>query len=271
MPRVCVANRRGRDAGERGRFRPVARESLPARRRHFHVSCEFFSSRRHSSPSYSRLRPHRTAGNDQTERRRLTAQDLRLAVGRRRDDRTRRGESYTSEHSPSVASICCCVEGHGPSEEASKLGGFQVPIFLYENVHLVPGQTVEYLRAFAERWLPLSDEYDSDLYTLSGFFQPDVLYNTQPTVNILWTIHSWEVWDGRHARGSVRSISGRRTSSTRLLSVGAVVGPTRSSNRSRFRRSRRRARQRFAPARRSSTTSSLCGRSMRSIRHHLPR
>ena len=77
-----------------------------------------------------------------------------------------------------------------------------MPIFLYENVHLVPGQTVEYLRAFAERWLPLSDEYDSDLYTLSGFFQPDVLYNTQPTVNILWTIHSWEVWDGRHARGS---------------------------------------------------------------------
>ncbi len=78
-----------------------------------------------------------------------------------------------------------------------------MPIFLYESVHLVPGQTVEYLRAFAERWLPLSDEYDSDLYTLSGFFQPDVLYNTQPTVNILWTIHSWEVWDGRHARGSV--------------------------------------------------------------------
>ena len=77
-----------------------------------------------------------------------------------------------------------------------------MPIFLYESVHLVPGQTVEYLRAFAERWLPLSDEYDSDLYTLSGFFQPDVLYNTQPTVNILWTIHSWEVWDGRHARGS---------------------------------------------------------------------
>jgi hypothetical protein len=75
-------------------------------------------------------------------------------------------------------------------------------VFLWENIHVVPGQTAEYIRGFAERWLPLSDEYDRDLYRISGFFTPDVLNTTHPAVRALWTIQSWEAWDARHTRGT---------------------------------------------------------------------
>ncbi len=75
-------------------------------------------------------------------------------------------------------------------------------VFLWERVHMVPGHTAEYTRAFADRWLPLSDEYDRDLYRLSGYFVPDVLNTTHPAVNILWTMGTWEAWDGRWARGT---------------------------------------------------------------------
>jgi hypothetical protein len=77
-----------------------------------------------------------------------------------------------------------------------------VTVFLYENIQVVPGQTAEYIRGFGDRWLPLSDEYDRDLYRISGFFTPDVLNTSHPAVTALWTIDSWETWDKRHARGT---------------------------------------------------------------------
>ncbi len=75
-------------------------------------------------------------------------------------------------------------------------------VYLWENIQVVPGQTGEYIRAFVDRWLPLSDTYDRDLYRISGFFTPDVLNTTHPSVNALWTIDSWETWDARHSRGT---------------------------------------------------------------------
>ena len=69
-------------------------------------------------------------------------------------------------------------------------------VYLWENIEVVPGQTAEYMRAFAERWLPLSDAYDRDLYRISGFFTPDVLNTSHPAVRALWTLSSWETWDG---------------------------------------------------------------------------
>ena len=75
-------------------------------------------------------------------------------------------------------------------------------VFLYENIQVVPGQTAEYIRAFGDRWLPLSDQYDRDLYRISGFFTPDVLNTSHPAVTALWTIDSWETWDKRHSRGT---------------------------------------------------------------------
>ncbi len=74
--------------------------------------------------------------------------------------------------------------------------------FLWERVHLVHGQTTEYIRLVAERFLPLSDKYDRDLYIPSGFFVPDVLNTTHPSVRILWTLGSWETWGNRHSRGT---------------------------------------------------------------------
>ena len=74
--------------------------------------------------------------------------------------------------------------------------------FLWENVHMVPGQTAEYTRLFSERWLALSDKYDRDLYAVSGFFVPDVLNTSHPAVRILWCLGSWETWGGRHSRGT---------------------------------------------------------------------
>ncbi len=74
--------------------------------------------------------------------------------------------------------------------------------FLWENVHMVPGQTAEYMRMFSERWLALSDKYDRDLYAVSGFFVPDVLNTSHPAVRILWTLGSWETWGARHSRGT---------------------------------------------------------------------
>ena len=130
---------------------------------------------------------------------------------------------------------------------AERRGGFRCRSSCTKACILCRDKRSSICAPFAERWLPLSDEYDSDLYTLSGFFQPDNLDNTQPTVNILWTIHSWEVWDGRHAGGLVEEhLLARRTSSTPLRSAGVADGPTRSSNRFRFLRSRRRARKQFA-------------------------
>lgn len=75
-------------------------------------------------------------------------------------------------------------------------------VYIWERVHVVPGQTAEYVRGFAERWLPLSDKYDRDLYILSGLFVPDVVNTTHPAINVLWTLDSWEAWDARHARGT---------------------------------------------------------------------
>jgi len=93
--------------------------------------------------------------------------------------------------------------GFGTLNHALNLGGANiVTVFLWENIQVVPGQTAEYLRAFADRWLPLSDAYDRDLYRLSGFFTPDVLNTSHPSVNALWTIDSWETWDARHSRGT---------------------------------------------------------------------
>ena len=77
-------------------------------------------------------------------------------------------------------------------------------VFLWENIQVVPGQTGEYIRGFGERWLPLSDKYDRDLYQLSGFFTPDVLNTKHPAVNALWTIQSWEAWDARQQRGDAQ-------------------------------------------------------------------
>ena len=74
--------------------------------------------------------------------------------------------------------------------------------FLWERVHMVHGQTTEYMRLFSERWLALSDKYDRDLYAVSGFFVPDVLNTTHPGVRILWTLGSWETWGNRHSRGT---------------------------------------------------------------------
>ncbi len=74
--------------------------------------------------------------------------------------------------------------------------------FLWERVHMVHGQTTEYMRLFSERWLALSDKYDRDLYAVSGFFVPDVLNTSHPSVRILWTLGSWETWGNRHSRGT---------------------------------------------------------------------
>ncbi len=76
-----------------------------------------------------------------------------------------------------------------------------MPIYLYENVELVPGETGEYMRAFRERYLPLNEKYE-DFNRLSGFFSPDVLYTTSPRVVILWTIPGWEGWGTRSYAGS---------------------------------------------------------------------
>jgi hypothetical protein len=75
-------------------------------------------------------------------------------------------------------------------------------VYLWENVHLVPGMTSEYARAYAERWLPLSDKYDRDFLRVTGFFLPNVLNATNPTVNILWTVDSWESWGNAATRGT---------------------------------------------------------------------
>lgn len=75
-------------------------------------------------------------------------------------------------------------------------------VYLWENIQVVPGQTAEYIRGFGERWLPLSDTYDRDLYRISGFFTPDVLNTSHPAVRALWTISSWDTWDARHTRGT---------------------------------------------------------------------
>ena len=77
-----------------------------------------------------------------------------------------------------------------------------MPVYLWENVHLVPGMTSEYMRGYSERWLPLSDKYDRELLRVSGFFMPNVLNATNPTVNILWTVDSWESWGNAGTRGS---------------------------------------------------------------------
>jgi hypothetical protein len=60
--------------------------------------------------------------------------------------------------------------------------------------------TSEYMRGYAERWLPLSDKYDRDFLRFSGFFVPNVLNATNPTVNILWTVDSWESWGNAATR-----------------------------------------------------------------------
>ena len=86
-----------------------------------------------------------------------------------------------------------------------------MPIYFYENVELVPGETGEYMRAFRERYLPLNDRYE-DFNRLSGFFSPDVLYTTSPRVVILWTIPRWERLGESHAtgfrRGTTRQVTG---------------------------------------------------------------
>jgi hypothetical protein len=74
-----------------------------------------------------------------------------------------------------------------------------MPIFLYENLFMMPGKSGEYVQSFAEKYLPLNDQYDSKWLRLSGLFHPDVLYATQPRVAILWTIPDWESWAGRMA------------------------------------------------------------------------
>jgi hypothetical protein len=75
-------------------------------------------------------------------------------------------------------------------------------VYLWENVHLVPGMTSEYMRAYEERWLRLSDKYDRDFLRVSGFFMPNVLNATNPSVNILWTVDSWESWGNAGSRGT---------------------------------------------------------------------
>ena len=45
-------------------------------------------------------------------------------------------------------------------------------IFLWEHIHMVPGQTTEYIRLFSERWLALSDKYDRDLYGCRASSRP---------------------------------------------------------------------------------------------------
>ena len=77
-------------------------------------------------------------------------------------------------------------------------------VYLWENIQVVPGQLGEYIRGFGDRWLPLSDKYDRDLYQISGFFTPDVLNTKHPVVRALWTIQSWEAWDARHERGDAQ-------------------------------------------------------------------
>jgi hypothetical protein len=74
-----------------------------------------------------------------------------------------------------------------------------VPLFLYESLIMFPGKSGEYCTTFAEKYLPLNDDYDSKWLRLSGFFTPDVLYSTQPRIAILWTIPDWEAWGGRMA------------------------------------------------------------------------
>ena len=76
-----------------------------------------------------------------------------------------------------------------------------MPIYLYENVELVPGETGEYTRAFRDRYLPLNEQYD-DFNRLCGYFEPDVLYTTSPRVVILWAIPEWEGWGSRRYAGS---------------------------------------------------------------------
>jgi hypothetical protein len=77
-----------------------------------------------------------------------------------------------------------------------------VTVFLWENIKVQPGQTSEYIRGFGERWLPLSDRYDKDLYQISGFFVPDVLNTSHPAARALWTMGSWDTWVDRHTRGT---------------------------------------------------------------------
>jgi hypothetical protein len=81
-----------------------------------------------------------------------------------------------------------------------------MPVYLWENVHLVPGMTAEYTRAYEERWLRLSDKYDRDFLRVSGFFLPNVFNATNPTVNILWTVDSWESWGNSGLRGTPEEV-----------------------------------------------------------------
>ena len=79
-------------------------------------------------------------------------------------------------------------------------------VYLWENVHLVPGMTAEYTRGYEERWLRLSDKYDRDFLRVSGFFLPNVFNATNPTVNILWTVDSWESWGNSRRRGTPEEV-----------------------------------------------------------------
>ena len=88
-----------------------------------------------------------------------------------------------------------------------------MPIYLYENVALVPGETGEYMRAFRDRYLPLNDKYDTDFIQLSGFFSPDVLYTTSPRVVILWSIPEWAGWGNRNTQDRQRNSSSSPQSS----------------------------------------------------------
>jgi hypothetical protein len=80
-------------------------------------------------------------------------------------------------------------------------------IYLYENLNMVPGQNGEYIKAFAERYLPLYEEYDTGNLLFSGMFMPDIMNSTQPRIVILWTIPSWESWANRNfSRDAVETL-----------------------------------------------------------------
>ena len=82
-----------------------------------------------------------------------------------------------------------------------------MPIYLYENLDMVPGQNGEYIKAFTERYMPLNDQYDTEFLQLSGIFMPDILNSTQPRLVILWTIPSWQAWGKRNfARDPVETL-----------------------------------------------------------------
>ena len=117
----------------------------------------------------------------------------------------------------------------GASRICSAEGG-TLTIYLYENLNMVPGQNGEYIKAFAERYLPLYEEYDTGNLLFSGMFMPDIMNSTQPRIVILWTIPSWESWANRNFSPMRSRRCGRTPSSTTPRSPGGPDGPTRSSD-----------------------------------------